>query len=1290
MKQTLYHACQEEGYGLFQPRFDMSTLAKSILLDRAQDKPDVETSLRQLRKRRMNERGNVVYIPPQAKATLNAPDESRFPLTDRVNEYLKSDQTVLLLLGDSGSGKSTFNRSLELDLWQVYNAKTGIIPLYINLPAIDKPEHDLITKQLRKLDFTEPQIRELKYRQFFLICDGYDESQQTRNLYTSNKLNEEGEWKARMVISCRSEYVGHDYRDRFEPGGRNQTSSQKLFDEAVITPFSVDQVQEYIKQYVALHRPLWETENYAQALDLIPGLMDLVKNPFLLTMSLEVLPRMMDPGQPISNARITKVALYDQFVEQWLERGKKRIGEKNLSFQERSAFDSLCEEGFTMNGIDYLKKLSVAIYKEQGGQPVVEYSRLNDEGTWKADFFSRNEEKQLLREACPLVRNGNQYRFVHRSLLEYGLTRAVFEPQPDKKKDIPASTFSRRGSMNSIWSFEIDGSDMEVAPTVIEQQFEDPDSPLVWRSFAKETSILQFFSDRVRQEPSFKRQLLAYIESSKKSKKWRVAAANAITILVKAGMQFNHEDLRGIQIPGADLSHGMFESAQLQGADLRQVDFSGTWLRRADLSGAQMAVVQFGELPFLMENMPVNSCAYSFDAKLFVAGLCDGVIRVYSTSTWEHVCTLDGHKKRIQSIAYSPIDNQLVSGSIDHAVRLWDVESRSCRYTLNGHSAVVNCVAFAPCGQSVASASSDSTVRVWDVRTGECSLTLTGHKVSVLGVTYSPKGHLIASGGYGVGQYGDLTVRLWDAQTGVCLHILSGHTKAVSGVAFSPRGDWIASASADNTIRIWDAETGACCRVLTDHTSAVATCVFSPQGDIIASTGADGTVRIWDAETGVCRQIIPVHPEWGSISCVVFSPNGDRIACDAHCAVRMWDLGSGKPRQIASGHSDRVRSVKYSPHGNQVASCGKDRSIRLWEVETGFCHRILTDHSDDVMSIAYSPRGDLVVSGSSDGTVRLWDTETGTCRHTFDHTMPVASVAYSPRGDQVASRSASLKIWDVGTRECRYLNYHTGGVDFFVYSPNGNQIAGCTHGKVTLWDTKSGACIHTLSSHDDRIESVVFSPQGGLLASAGANSTVRLWDLETGECRSIFIGHTLSDHIKVVQIVVYSPQGGQVVSGSQDGLLKLWDLGTGERHHTLAGHTKELRSVVFSPLGNLIVSSSDDKTLRLWSATSGQCQVVIQDLKTCIRSIAWSTTPDTNCFITGGDDGSVIIWQVVESDGECHLRWRWRSVNGELNLEDTSIQHVRGLSQVNKQVLKQRGAVGEPLDPDQPMGDTAN
>ncbi|KAK3828964.1 MAG: WD40-repeat-containing domain protein [Benniella sp.] len=1312
-KRTLYQTCCDNGHGSHPLKAMLSQIGSPSLLDRVQERPDVEGTLRQLRRQRLKEREKIVYIHPQAKAGLQARDDARFPLMENVSDFLESDRQVFLLLGDSGAGKSTFNRELECHLWEAYK-KNGTIPLHVNLPAIDKPEYDMIAKQLRKAEFNEPQIRELKlHRKFVLICDGYDESQQTHNLYTCNRLNQPGEWDAKMIISCRSEYLGADYRDRFQPGDRNQHSGQSLLQEAVITPFSMAQVKAYITQYVSMYRPLWEANEYKKALDLIPSLNELVKNPFLMSLSLEVLPRMVDPGQDMSVTHITRMALYDQFIEHWLERGKKRVGEKNLSPQARAAFESLIDEGFTRNGVDYLKRLSVAIYREQDGQPIVTYSRYKDENTWKGEFFSREEENQLLREASPLTRNGNQHRFIHRSLLEYGVALAIFDPQEVKEKKESVPPLDRRMNASSLMSF--DGRDPEQKSAAAVEQEPSPNSPLAWRCFLSDPSVLQFLEERVQQEPLFKELLLSYIEQSKVNRKWCTAASNSITILVRAGVQFIEADLRGIQIPNADLSYGMFDSAQFQGADLRQIDLRGAWLRNADLSDVQMTSVQFGELPFLEYDSAVMICVYSPDGKTMTAGLYSGEIIVHSTSNWECLWILEGHTEPTNSLVYSPDSKRIASSSYDRTLRLWDALTGVCTHVLNGYYEHFGIVAYSPRGDQFSSASYSKTVKVWSVETGDCLHILIGHTGIVRGVVYSPNGNQIASNGddgtvriwgiddaetrvhvlrgheSGVNDIAyspqgdqiassswDKTIRLWDVATRDCCHILTDHTGPVYSVTYSPSGGQVATSSSDNSVRLWDAKTGVCLHALLGHTGYVSSVVFSPQGNLVASASEDKTVRVWDVETGVCRQTLTGHSEY--VASIVFSLKGDHIASSSHDkTIRLWDVGVGTSRFIPNGHTDSVEEVKLSPSGDNVATCSCDNTVRIWDVETGTCRQTLRGHDYAVMSVAYSPQGNQIATCSHDFTVRLWNTETGEYSHILiGHSNNVNSVVYSPRGDLLASASndRTVRIWDVESGECRHiLSGHTDNVLEVVYSPNGNQSASCGWDPtIRIWDTETGTCNHTLSGHNDLVTNLAYSPQGDQVVSSSEDSTVRVWDVETGECLHILIGH-----IEGVSSVSYSPSGNQIASGSSDGSLKLWDLEARACPQTLVGHSERVNRILYSPLGDMVVTASDDKSVLFWDVTSGQCRAVIQGFQDRVRDIVWIEASSVNYLITGCSDGTVGRWKVEMNEDPCPVTLQWSTMTGALNVNDASIQDVRGLSQLNRQLLAQRGAAGEPV-----------
>ncbi|KAK3844698.1 MAG: hypothetical protein J3R72DRAFT_65688 [Linnemannia gamsii] len=300
-KQIVYRDIMAGPFDIFPLKVRLSSPFSSLLLDRAQAIPEVDHTLSKLRDMRLKESTNDLYIPPQAKPTSRSGNDRLFPLMRNTLDFLASDCQVLLLLGDSGGGKSTFNLQLENTLWQSYK-RDAPIPLHINLPTIDNPDQNMIAKRLQQLDFSEAQIQELKQqRQFIVICDGYDESQLNRNLYTTNQFNQAGQWSVKMVIACRIQYLGPDYRSRFQPNAERYQHQQQQqaadhFQESFIAPFSDDQIKEYVEQFVAKDTTVpdqqkWSAHDYMDKLLKINGLMELVSNPFLLSLTLRALPK---------------------------------------------------------------------------------------------------------------------------------------------------------------------------------------------------------------------------------------------------------------------------------------------------------------------------------------------------------------------------------------------------------------------------------------------------------------------------------------------------------------------------------------------------------------------------------------------------------------------------------------------------------------------------------------------------------------------------------------------------------------------------------------------------------------------------------------------------------------------------------------------------------------------------------------------------------------------------------------------------------------------------------------
>ncbi len=1156
-----------------------------------------------------------LYVEPRGQASING-ESKIFELLPQVQAFLK-DKKVILLTGDSGAGKTTFNRCLEKHLWD--HKKVGdAIPLFISLPSIDKPEHDLIAKALKKRGLSELQIQKLKKenQRFVFILDGYDEIRQTQNLYVSNSINKPDGWQGHMVVSCRSEYLGQDYQSRFQPDPIKK-DKDALFQEVVVEPFSEDESDQYLKKYVAHNPTGWTAQAYQEAFSKQPNLKDLISNPFLLRVVLEALPYVEKKGKAESAIQL-RMNLYDQFVRQWFERNQQRLSAQSLTGNQKEVFRELYDDGFAQHGIGFVKELAVHLYKENAGNPIVEYSLFKDKGSWKDAFFGREEENQLLREAWPLIRSGAEYRFIHKSLLEYLVARSLFESF-DACMDL--SPRQRRGSDASVYSFET-----QSVPLSRQTLREVSLAPKHW---VGDLGVVRLLAERVQQEPSFKKRLLAIIERSKTDAEVRQVAANAMTILVRAGVQFTGMDLQGIRIPGADLSYGVLGSAQLQGADLRKANLHTSWLREANLSGAQMAGVQFGEWPMLQENSEVISCAYSPDGKTCAMGLVNGAIRVYDTSSWEKIHTLQGHDKSVNSVAYSPNGEQIASASDDKTVRLWDAHSGALRHTLQGHKRLVKSVMYSPNGEQIASGSSDKTVRLWDTQSGALHHALRGHSSSVLSVAYSPNGEQIASGS------DDNTVRLWDAGIGALRYTLRGHGSSVLSVAYSPNGEQIASGSYDKTVRLWNAQNGALRHTLQGHDSSVLSVAYSPNSEQIASGSSDTSVRLWDARIGALRHTLQGH--YSPVLSVAYSPNGEQIASGSEDkTVRLWDAGIGALRYTLQGHDSSVLSVAYSPNGEQIASGSFDNTVRLWDAGIGVLRYTLQGHDRPINSVAYSPNGEQLASGSDDNTVRLWDTRIGALHHTLQgHDKSVLSVAYSPNGEQIASGSDDKTV--------------------------------------RLWDARIGALRHALQGHDSPVVSVAYSPNGEQIASGSYDKTVRLWDAGIGALR-----HTLQGHENIVRSVAYSPNGEEIASGSDDKTVRLWDVKIGALRYTLQGHDKSVLSVAYSPNGEQIASGSEDDTVRLWEVASGQCRAVIQGFSWKVYSVAWKATPEEgNDLVTGSGDKFVRQWRVIAKGESYQVVLRWVSPHAELAVKDMLIEGVEGLSRMNEQLLRQRGAIEE-------------
>ncbi|KAF8958122.1 hypothetical protein BGZ46_002036 [Entomortierella lignicola] len=1238
-KQDIYriHTTNESSLSLF---FKLSSpeFAYPSLLDRVQQKTDVEADLRRIFRSRMKERGGTVYVPPLAKTHLQASNDVLFPLIPMVDDFLSSSLRVLLLLGDSGAGKTMFNHELDLKLWKAYmdNPKVARIPLLISLPAIDRPEKDLIAKHLRISEFSESQIREMKNREFVIICDGYDESQQFQNLYESNGFNKDGGWQVQMVISCRSEHLGQDYHDLFQPA-RSSTTDPNLFKQAVLVPFSMDQIKDYIARYVTIKKPLWGPSDYEGVLEQIPSLQDLVRNPFLLTLSLEVLPRITDPNQKLTANKITRVVLYDEFIAQWLERNKKRFAAQDLSDPERKALESLSEDGFTQQGLCFLKDLSAAVYNEQEGNPIIEYTKAQGTGTWKEQFFDRkDEEMQLLRKAIPMTRNGSRFGFIHRSILEYGVSRAIYEPQHQTglRLEVVAESspyqLRRRKSTDSVYSFE-EFFQVAEATNKTKAVGLSMESPLARRYFIKDPSVMQFLVDRVQSEPTFKEQLFAYIHASKDDKKWRIAAANSITILIRAGVSFSNQDLRKIQVPSADMSFGFFDSAQLQGADLRRTNFQSVWLRQANLTQTRMEGVRFGEWPTLSDAKMSSAFAYTPDGKMFVAGAEQGEIILYNASTWAILATLEGHDRAVTHLVVSQDGLFLASGANgfyeDIAAKIWNLQKGTCLQVLEGHTRDFTGLIFLPSNQRIVTGSCCRSIHLWEVQTGEKvhSFEVESDQAEVNAIACSSDGELLAS------SYEDYSLRLWNIETSECIRILSGQESYTLGIRFSPDVKQL-SMTTEQGIKTWEVATGNELWAIEESVFRWMPAVYSPDSRHIACGTVGNTVRLLDPKTGKTRLELQGHSN--TICSIDFSADNTQVATASQDrTVRLWDPQTGTPGPIFQGHNDSVLTVRFSPSGRQLGSSSWDKTIRLFDTRTSKTLNLQQRESHESSATSYFvPGGQYIISQCCD-RMKIWQSLTGNLIHNiYVYQQYFGQEFISPCGLQivtVANKNANL--WDIEKGRCIWdidLGDFFSDLGTISYSSDGNLLATSGLTSVGVWNRHTGALEHQLIGHEEVISILLFSPNGGQqLASSSYDSTMRLWDISTGKCLTIMELPTRAS------TVTYSSDGSQIIAACY-GTIQIWDTTTGQNLEVI--ETGCDFPLLFSSGSRFLIAHSSfdsnsevEGTLQVWDTVKGECVWILGKIEGYTLA---AVSPDGQFLVScrQDTDDAIRLWNLKD------------------------------------------------------------
>ncbi|ETO15461.1 G-protein beta WD-40 repeats containing protein [Reticulomyxa filosa] len=289
-----------------------------------------------------------------------------------------------------------------------------------------------------------------------------------------------------------------------------------------------------------------------------------------------------------------------------------------------------------------------------------------------------------------------------------------------------------------------------------------------------------------------------------------------------------------------------------------------------------------------------------------------------------------------------------------------------------------------------------------------------------------------------------------------------------------------------------------------------------------------------------------------------------------------------KQLQILQGHSDMVRSAKFSPDSQKVISSSDDKTIRIWDIVLGKEIQQLKSNYYLINSAQFSPDGRTIVSCSQDATIQLWNVKSGEKEKILKgHSYSVWSVNFSPNGINLVSTSGdqTIRLWDVKSgKQIQTLSCYPDYVTDTQFSPDNQMLVCCSKGsKIILWSVTLRDKINKLKGHSGSVLMAQFSPDGRFIASCSNDKTIRIWDVRLGkEVKK------LEGHLDAVWGIKFFSDGQTIVSCSDDKTIRLWDVQLGQEIQKLEGHVEGILGVDVSSDDYTIVSSSRDRTIRLW------------------------------------------------------------------------------------------------------------
>lgn len=575
------------------------------------------------------------------------------------------------------------------------------------------------------------------------------------------------------------------------------------------------------------------------------------------------------------------------------------------------------------------------------------------------------------------------------------------------------------------------------------------------------------------------------------------------------------------------------------------------------------------------EGMTVQKMFFTLDGKLLIATTAkDNNVYLWDMKTKKLIAKLQGGNFQNNNIRFSPDGSKLATSDSKGFVYLWDLNGNNLAKFM-AHPGGINKLSFSPNGWQLFTQGYDKkdfqpeTTRLWNL----------GHNINLVKTFVNIIDFGFRSDGKQMIATQDKQgIKLWGlSSTPIPVPQIS-NSKGTLQITFSPDGKrmvFLGGGEGEESFsaQLWEWDGDKLQKVELSGIDAAQTASFSFDGKLLAIAD-DNTIRLYN-EYSYDKPLSEFKLPRGRVRSMIFSHDGKHLATEGDDGtVRLWEVELPQPKEESEKYKflqDGFQVISYSPDGKTVAGVNNN-TIRLFNMN-GHQLKEFVVAPGKVTSITFSSDSKAIATGSEKGIIRLFNLNGNLLNQFTAHQGSIRSVIISPNSQQLATigndgtasdkgefyDGSVARLWTLKGEKLGEYTAFVKSVKSIDFQPNSGKLAIVTVGKdpvdmdtVFLSDISGGkpnTLIPGRRKGGNYYQSITWSPDGSLLATATSGGDISIFDLQGrkwlefkgAECNST--NENSTEEQQCINSISFSADGSTLALITRDGNAKFWQLG---------------------------------------------------------------------------------------------------------------------------------------------------